>query len=127
CGVQGYLGLGASTRCSRCARFFDNRYRRFGRQLLPGAHERVHDQRVVHDAATLNEYVQGIAVIHSWTVRSVGRERVKTIHYGQNSCADRNIGATNAVWVTSAIPVFVMVAHDRNNGVWKTNRRQDFG
>jgi hypothetical protein len=66
--------------------------------------ERFDDRRVVHRAAALRENLQGVAVVETRPVRTVRRQGVEAIHDGENSRADRNALAADAVGVSAAVP-----------------------
>ena len=56
--------------------------------------------------------------------RAVRCQRVKAVDDGQYSCADRNVSSSDAVWIACAVPVLVMVANDRHDGIRKIDRRR---
>ncbi len=60
-------------------------------------------------------------------IRPIRRQRVEAVDHRENPRANRNVGAGHAARIPGAIPVLVMAAHDRHDGVRKIDKRQDVG
>lgn len=87
--------------------------------------ERVHDGRVVHGAATADDDLQCLALGEGAPVRAVGGQRVVAVHDAHDAGADRNRLAGEAVRVARTVPVLVVVADNRRDGVREINLRED--
>src|SRR5207244_9365686 len=62
-----------------------------------------------------------------WPIRPVRCERVETVDDREDSGSNWNLSALDARRITRAIPVLVVMPHDRDDRIWKVNRRKNVG
>src|SRR5256885_16971479 len=83
------------------------------------------DRGVVHLAAALTQNPQSVGVRQLRTVRPIRRERVEAIDDREDPGADRNRLALQSRWISSPVPVLVVMPHDRYYGVREIDRCQN--
>src|SRR4030095_2329024 len=64
---------------------------------------------------------------HTAPERTVLPNRVEAINHREDSGSDRNLLALQSVWITVSIPLFVMVADDRNYRIGKIHAAEHLG
>src|SRR5262245_20749847 len=62
--------------------------------------------------------------VQSRTIRSVGIQRIETIHDPHDSSAMPNVRTRDPCRIPFAVPVLVMMSDDRYDWIWEANRRQ---
>ena len=101
-------------------------HRRFGRhQPLVRRDECVDDRRIVHGPATLQQDGDRGLVRHARSIRAVRRQCVETVDDRQDAGANRDVGSTDSVGVPRAVPVLVVMPHDRDHGIGKVDRGEN--
>ena len=103
-------------------------HRRFRRhQARVRRDEHVDDRRVVHGAAAFEEDRDRGLVRHARSIRAVRGQRIEAVHDRQDACADGYVRSPEPVGISRAVPVLVVVPHDRDDRIREVDRREDLG
>src|SRR5207244_13563104 len=65
------------------------------------------------------------SIAQSGPIGTIRGERVEAIDDGQDACADRNFRADEAVGISAAVPLLVVMPHDGHDRVREIDRGQD--
>ena len=71
------------------------------------------------------QHVERLHVGQRPPVGTVGRQRVEAVHHREDPRADRDRRSGESRRVPVAVPVLVVVAHDRHHRVGEVDRRED--
>src|SRR5262249_26112452 len=87
--------------------------------------EYVHDARIETAAALSAHPFHGFVERQRAPVLPVRSERVQAVDGGNDSRPDWYLVSAKAIWITCAVPFFVMRADYRGDGVWELNALED--
>src|SRR5262245_63378789 len=77
----------------------------------------INNQRIVKCPSAFENRRERFLIRESRSVRPIRGERIEAIDYGQNSGAERDVGARYFRRIPFSIPVLMMLTHDWHDGV----------
>ena len=81
----------------------------------------------MHGGAALLQNGDGVAARERTSIGPIGRERIETIDHGQDASAERDLIAREPVGIAGAVPVFMMVTHNRHHGIREVHAGENIG
>ena len=87
--------------------------------------ELLHDRGIVKGALPRSQDLHRALIAQPGPIGTIRRQRVEAIDDGQDACADRNFRADEAVGISAAVPLLVVMPHDGHDRVREIDRGQD--
>src|SRR6185369_7163633 len=89
--------------------------------------ELLDDDRIEMNSGTAQQQRRRFVERHATTKWSIFTNRVEAIDNGDNARGDGDLFAAQAVRITAAVPLFVVMPDDRNHRIREVHTTEDLG